>query len=80
MAKPKTLDSVAREIEAQILQGCGAVVEWFFRRGEEFTLIGSIDNVRTAATFCEANGIAKLTAAIHYDQETEEAYGWIIPD
>jgi len=72
-----TIPSIAREIEAQILKGCGATVEWFFRGGDEYTLIGSADAVRAAASFCESNGLAKLTAAIHYDEETEEAYGWM---
>jgi hypothetical protein len=73
-----TLPSIARDIEAQILKGCGATVEWFFRGGDEYTLIGSADAVLTAASFCESNGLAKLTEAIHYDEETEEAYGWMI--
>jgi hypothetical protein len=73
-----TLPSIAREIEAQILKGCGATVEWYFRGGDAYTLVGSTAAVRTAAFFCESNGLAKLTDAIHYDEETEEAYGWMV--
>jgi hypothetical protein len=73
-----TLPSIARKIEAQIFQGCGATVEWFFRSGDEYTLIGSADAVRTAASFCESNGLANLAQPIHYDEETEEAYGWMV--
>jgi hypothetical protein len=75
---PATLPSVAREIEAQILKGCGATVEWFFRSGDAYTLIGSSDAVRAAASFCVSNGLAKLTEEIHYDDETEEAYGYLV--
>ena len=74
---PATLPAIAGEIEAQILKSCGATVEWFFRSGDEFTVIGSADAVRAAVSFCEANGLAKLTDDIHYDEETEEAYGWM---
>ena len=73
-----TLPSVAREIEAQILRGCGAAVEWFFRGGDAYTLIGSSDAVHAAASFCVSNGLAKLTGEIHYDNETEEAYGYLV--
>lgn len=72
-----TLPAIAREIEAQILKGCGATVEWFFRGEEAYTLIGSVDAVTAAAAFCESNGLANLVEAVHYDEETEEAYGWL---
>jgi hypothetical protein len=73
-----TLPAIAREIESQILKGCGATVEWFFRDGNAYTLIGSLDAVTAAVAFCEFNKLAKLVEAIHYDEETEEAYGWLI--
>jgi hypothetical protein len=73
-----TLPSIAREIEAQILKGCGATVEWCFRGNDAYTLVGSTDAVHKAASFCESNGLAKLTEAIQYDDETEEAYGWMV--
>jgi hypothetical protein len=73
-----SLPTIAREIEAQILKGCGATVEWFFRDGDAFTLIGSVDAVTTAAAFCESNRLARLVDPIHYDEETNEAYGWLV--
>jgi hypothetical protein len=75
---PATLPSVAREIEAQILKGCGATVEWFFRSGDAYTLLGSSDAAHAAVPFCVSNGVAELTEEIHYDDETEEAYGYLV--
>jgi hypothetical protein len=73
-----TLPAIARQIEAQILKGCGATVEWFFRSGDAYTLIGSAEAVTTAVAFCESHGLAKLADPVFFDQETEEAYGWMV--
>jgi hypothetical protein len=73
-----TLPAIAREIEAQILKSCGATVEWFFRGEDAYTLIGSVDAVTAAADFCESNGLACLVEPVHYDDETQEAYGWLV--
>jgi hypothetical protein len=73
-----TLPPVAREIEAQILKGCGSRVEWFFRSGDAYTLLGPLDATHAAIPFCGSNGLAGLTEEIHYEDEAEEAYGYLV--
>lgn len=71
------LPSIARAIEAQILAGCGATVEWTFRSGSHYTISGSMHQVRDAVEFCQAHGLGTLTEAIVYDAEIYEAFAYL---
>jgi hypothetical protein len=73
----ETLKAITRQIEVQILTGCGAQVEWTFRGTDAFTLSGSLEAVQTAAAFCEEHNLGKLTEAVFYDDDTQEAYGYL---
>ena len=79
-----TLTSIASDIEAQILKGCGASVDWTFRGGDAYTVSGSPEAVASAVAFVTGHGIATLQTCAAmpdgtiYDEETEEAYAYLV--
>jgi hypothetical protein len=72
-----TLPAIARQIEAQILAGCGAQVEWTFRSTCHYTISGPLHQVQAAVEFCEASNLATRTEAIVYDAEIFEAFAYM---
>jgi len=78
-----TLPSIASQIEAQILTGCGASVDWTFRGGDAYTVSGDPAAVHAAVAFLTAHGIAALQTCAAmpggtiYDDETGEVYAYL---
>ena len=72
-----TIPAIAREIEAHILNNCGAAIEWTFRTGNDFTISGQPAAVAVAVEFCQSAGLAILSAPVHYDEEVEESFAYV---
>ncbi|QQG31305.1 hypothetical protein S2L_10 [Cyanophage S-2L] len=72
-----TLPAIARQIEAQILAGCGAQIEWTFRSTCHYTISGPIYQVQEAVAFCQEHNLGTLTEKIVYDAEIREAFAYL---
>jgi hypothetical protein len=72
-----TLPSIAHKIEAQILKGCGATVEWTFRSGEQFTISGECVAVNCAVLFCIEHGLCRIEDDTVYDEELNMSFAYM---
>jgi len=78
-----TLQTIADDIQAQVLKGCGAAIEWTFRGGDAYTVSGAPEAVAAAVAFLTANGIASLQTCaampdgIAYDGELDESFAYL---
>jgi hypothetical protein len=72
-----TLHTIASEIEAQILKGCGATVEWTFRTTEYFTISGGCAAVNRAVLFCLENNLGRIEDDTIYDPELDMSFAYL---
>jgi hypothetical protein len=72
-----TLQTIAREMEAQILKGCGAAIEWTFRTGEQFTISGDCVAVNRAVLFCVEHDFCRIEDDTVYDAELDMSFAYL---
>ena len=74
-----TLQTIAADIEAQILKGCGAAIEWTFRGGDAYTVSGEPEAVAAAVDFLADHGIAFPEPGpwLTHDEELGESFAYL---
>jgi hypothetical protein len=72
-----TLPSIAHKIEAQILKGCGATVEWTFRSGEQYTISGECVSVNRAVLYCIEHNLCRIEDDTVYDAELDMSFAYM---
>jgi hypothetical protein len=70
-------DSLSCEIEAQILKGCGAAIEWTFRTAERFTISGDCVAVNRAVLFCIEHDLCRIEDDTVYDPELDQSFAYL---
>ena len=72
-----TLQTIASQIEAQILKGCGAAIEWTFRSGEQFTISGECVAVNRAVLYCIEHNLCRHEDDTIYDEELNMSFAYM---
>ena len=72
-----TLQSIGSKIEAQILKGCGAAIEWTFRTAVQFTISGDCVAVNRAVLYCIEHGLCRIEDDTIYDEELNMSFAYI---
>lgn len=71
------LQTIAREMEAQILKGCGSAIEWTFRTAEQFTISGDCVAVNRAVLFCIEHDLCRIEDDTIYDPELDQSFAYM---
>lgn len=72
-----SLQATTREIEAQILKGCGAAIEWTFRAADHFTISGDCVAVNRAVLFCIEHDLCRIEDDTVYDPELHMSFAYL---
>ena len=71
------LKQIASSIEAQILKGCGAAIEWTFRSDDRFTISGDCVAVNRTVLFCIDNDLCRIEDDTVYDPELDMSFAYM---